>query len=91
MKPSAGRRRAAVELVLAGLVLAGAVWSAMKVRSVVDVAPIIDGEPATTSLAYDPPMLVLTLMLITAAAVLVIVAVAQWRRSTRIAEEPVRT
>ena len=77
------RRRAALEVILAFLFLAGAVWSALDVRSVVDVAPIIDGERATTSFAYDPPMLVLTLMLVTAAAVLVIVAVARWRRGVR--------
>lgn len=83
MNPAALRRRAVLELVLAGLFLAGAVWSACNVRSVVDVAPIIDGERATTSIAYDPPMLVLTLILITAAAVLTIIAVAGWRRSSR--------
>ncbi|MCV7230307.1 hypothetical protein [Mycolicibacterium komossense] len=81
MTASAQRRRAAIELVLAALALAGAVWSALDVRSVVDVAPIIDGERATTSIAYDPPMLVLTLLLITGSAVLTILAVARWRRS----------
>lgn len=84
------RRRAALELVLAGLFLVGAVFSALNVRSVVDVAPIIEGERATTSIDYDPPMLVLTLMLVAAAAVLVIVAVARWRRGTP-AQGPART
>jgi hypothetical protein len=83
VNPAAVRRRAVLELVLAGLFLAAAVWSACNVRSVVDVAPIIDGERATTSIAYDPPMLVLTLILITAAAVLAVIAVAGLRRSTR--------
>jgi hypothetical protein len=73
------RRRAAIELVLACCAVAGALWSALQVRTVVNVAPIIDGQPATTSQAYDPPMLVLTLLLATAAGVLVIVAVARWR------------
>jgi hypothetical protein len=77
---TATRRRAVLLLLLAGCAVAGAVWSALKVRTVVDVAPIVDGQPATTSLAYDPPMLVLTLLLTTVAAVLVIVAVARWRR-----------
>ena len=86
MSPSVLRRRAILELILAALFLAAAVWSALNVRSVVDVAPIIEGERATTSIAYDPPMLVLTLMLITAAAVLVILGMTQWRRSARTVE-----
>ena len=90
MNPAAVRRRAALELVLAGLFLAGAIWSACNVRSVVDVAPIIDGERATTSIAYDPPMLALTLILVTAAAALTVIAVAGWRRATR-APVPVQT
>jgi uncharacterized RDD family membrane protein YckC len=75
-------RRVAVELALACLALAGAVWSGLNVAAVVDVPPIMDGQPATTSLEYDPPVLVLTLLLVTVAAVLVIVAVTRWRRRT---------
>jgi hypothetical protein len=87
---TANRRRAVLQLVLACCAVAGAVWSAQKVRTVVDVAPIIDGQPATTSLAYDPPMLVLTLLLTTVAAVFVIVAVARWRRGP-VGVDPVLT
>jgi hypothetical protein len=76
-------RRAAVELALACLAIAGAVWSGLNVAAVVDVPPITEGQPATTSVDYHPPVLVLTLLLVTVAAVLVIVAVARWRRSGR--------
>lgn len=75
-----GSRRVAVELALACLALAGAVWSGVNVASVAAVAPIVDGGPATTSETYDPPVLTLTLLLTTVAAVLLIVAVARWRR-----------
>jgi hypothetical protein len=75
-------RRAAIELVLAVLALAGAVWSGFNVASVVDVPPIMDGQPASTSLEYDPPVLVLSLLLVTVAAVLIILAVTRWRRRT---------
>ncbi|MET0700269.1 MAG: hypothetical protein ABWY93_11425 [Mycobacterium sp.] len=75
-------RRVVLELVLALLALAGAVWAGFNVAAVVDVAPIVEGEPATTSLEYNPPVLVLTLLLVTVAAVLVIVAVSRWRRRT---------
>jgi hypothetical protein len=73
-------RRQVIELVLAALALVGAVWSGLNVRSIVDVAPIIDGERATTSVAYDPPLLVLTLLLTAVGLILAIVAVAGWRR-----------
>lgn len=75
-----GARRAVVELLLAGLAAVGAVFSASSVRSVMDVAPIIEGEPATTSVAYHGPWLVLTLLLVTVATVLIVVAGARWRR-----------
>jgi hypothetical protein len=74
-------RRSIVELVLAAAALAGAVWSWLSVRSTSAVAPIIDGEPSTTSVTYDPPMMALTLLLVTVAGVLAVVAIARWRRS----------
>ncbi|CAN5863253.1 hypothetical protein BH09ACT7_BH09ACT7_20310 [soil metagenome] len=76
-------RRVALELTLACLAVAGAVWSGLNVTAIVDVPPIMEGQPATTSVEYNPPVLVLTLLLATVAAVLVIVAVARWRRSAR--------
>jgi hypothetical protein len=76
---SAGRR-AAIELVVAVLALVGAVFSGLSVSDVVTVAPIIDGEPATTSVVFRAPWLSLTLLLVTAAGVLIVLAVARWRR-----------
>lgn len=75
--------RHAVQLVLAIAAAAGAVWSWLQVRSIVDVAPIADGQPATTSVVYDPPMMVLTMMLATAAGVLLVVGVAGVVRARR--------
>ena len=46
------------------------------VHRVVDVAPIADGQPATTSVVYHAPMLLLTLGLATAAGVLLVLGIA---------------
>lgn len=74
-------RRATVELALAVLAAAGAVWSWFGAQSIVTVAPILEGEPQTTSVAYSPPMLVLMLMLATVAGVLAVDGVARLRRA----------
>jgi hypothetical protein len=73
-------RRTITELLLACLAVTGAVCSASRVTSTVDVAPVIDSEPPTTSVTYHAPWLVLTLLLVTLAAVLVVLAGARWRR-----------
>ena len=73
--------RAAIELVLALAAGAGAVLSWAGVRSTVQVAPVIDGQPVTTSVVYDPPMLLLTLLLATVAGVLAVIAAARLRRA----------
>ncbi|HZA10826.1 hypothetical protein [Mycobacterium sp.] len=73
-------RRAIVELVLAAVAAAGCVLSWLQSRSTVDVAPILSGEPPTTSITYYAPLLVLALLLATVAGVLVVVAVARLRR-----------
>lgn len=53
-------------------------WS--KVRSLVQVAPVTDGEPVTISVAYNPQLLMLTLLLATAAGVFAVVGTARlWR------------
>ena len=73
--------RAAVELALtcAALVGAGVSWS--HARYTARVAPIADGQPAATHLVYDPPLLLLTLVLSTIAGVLAVVGVARLRRA----------
>lgn len=65
-----------MQLVLAGLALTGAVLSWLRVTSTVYVAPVADGQPATTSVIYDAPMMFLTLALATAAGVLLVLGVA---------------
>ena len=70
----------AVQLALACLAAAGSVASWFQVRTIVDVAPVAAGQPATTSVAYYPPMLVLTLFLVTMAGVLAVLGVAGLRR-----------
>ncbi|WP_167106653.1 cytochrome c-type biogenesis protein CcmH [Mycobacterium sp. DL592] len=75
--------RHVVQLVLAVLAAAGAVVSWMQVRSIVDVAPVTDGQPATTSVLYDPPLMVLTMVLATAAGVLLVLGVAGLVRARR--------
>ncbi len=77
------RRRAVAELVLAVLAGVGCVVSWLQSRSTVQVAPIADGEPATASISYYAPLLVLALVLATLAGVMVVVGVARLRRARR--------
>jgi hypothetical protein len=72
-----------VQLVLAGLALIGAVLSWLQVRSLVDVSPIADGQPATTAVVYSPPMMLLTTLLATAAGVLLVLGIAGLLRARR--------
>lgn len=74
------RRRAVLELVLAALSVVGAVSSWCASRSQVVVAPVLEGEPSTTSIAYHPPLLALALILATVAGVLTVLAMARLRR-----------
>ena len=74
------KRRAAVELMLAVLAAAGSVWTWLAAQSLVTVAPVLEGEPQTTSVVYSPPMLVLMLLLATVAGVLAVVGGARLRR-----------
>jgi hypothetical protein len=75
-----GRRRAIIELLLAAVAAIGCVLSWIRARAMVQVEPIANGEPATTSVTYYAPLLVLALVLATAAGVLVVVGVARLRR-----------
>jgi hypothetical protein len=74
------RRRVTLELTLAVLAAAGAVWSWFGAQSAVTVAPVLPDEPETTSVAYSPPMLVLMLLLATVAGVLAVDGIARLRR-----------
>jgi len=50
---------------------------------IVDVGPIADGQPATTSVAYSPPMMLLTMLLATVAGVLIVLGAAGLIRDRR--------
>jgi hypothetical protein len=69
-----------VQLLLGVLSLAGAVLCWQQVRRVVDVEPVAKGEPATTSIAYYPPLMFLTMLLVTIAGVLLVLGIAGLRR-----------
>ena len=68
-------------LACAALVGAGVSWS--RSHHTVAVAPIAEGQPFTTSLVYDPQLLLLTLLLLTCAGVLTVVGTARRRRERR--------
>ena len=72
--------RARVELMVAVVAAAGCVLSWLAASSTVVVAPVLEGEPTTTSVVYNPPLLVLSLFLATVAGVLVVVGIARSRR-----------
>jgi hypothetical protein len=76
------RIRAAVELILACLAGVGCALSWSAVRSTVAVAPVADGQPVTTSVVYDPQLLLLSLLLAATAGVLAVVGAARLRRAS---------
>jgi hypothetical protein len=76
-------RGAIVELVLALAAAAGSVVSWLASISMVDVPPILEGEPMTTSAVYSPPLLTLALLLATLAGVLAVLGVTRLRRAKR--------
>ena len=72
--------RHVVQLVLAAAAVVGAAVCWAQVRSWVDVAPVTDGQPATVSVVYDPPLMMLVWLLVTAAGVLIVLGVTGLRR-----------
>lgn len=77
------RSRALLELVLACAALAGAGVSWSRSHHLVTVAPIADGQPSTQSLVYDPQLLLLTLVLLTAAGISAVIGCTRLRRERR--------
>ncbi|KBZ68428.1 hypothetical protein ACRU13_03260 [Mycobacterium colombiense] len=75
------RHRATLEFGLAcvALVCSGLTW--WHSHHTVTVAPIADGQPSTTSLSYDPQLLLLTLVLLTSAGVLAVIGTARLLRA----------
>jgi hypothetical protein len=72
--------RALVALALACVAVAGAGVTWVHARHAVRVAPIADGQPFTTSLVYNPQLLLLSLVLVTTAGVLAVLGIARLRR-----------
>lgn len=75
------RRRATIELGLALLATVGCVAAWLAAGTTTPVAPVLEGEPATTSVTYYPPLLSLSLLLAAAAGVLAVLGVARLRRA----------
>jgi hypothetical protein len=71
--------RARIELLVAVAAAVGCVLSWLGASSTVVVAPVLDGEPPTTSVAYSAPLLVLSLLLATVAGVLAVLGIARLR------------
>lgn len=79
------RIRATFELVLAVAAAVGGVLSWLSARTTVMVAPVLEGEPRTTSVQYSAPLLGLALVLATVAGVLTVLGVTHLRRRRRTA------
>jgi len=73
--------RHVIQLIVAVGAVAGAALCWSQAKTLVDVAPITDGQPATISAVYDPPTMVLALVLATVAGVLAVLGVAGLRRA----------
>lgn len=82
------QRRAILEVVLAVAAAVGAVASWFGAQTVVTVAPVVSGEPQTTSVVYSPPMLVLMLVLATAAGILAVDGVFRLRHAMAGVRQP---
>ncbi len=86
-RPSGVGTRHIVQLVLAAVAAVGAAVAWSQVRSWVDVPPITEGQPATVSVVYDPPLMMLSWVLATAAGVLLVLGVSGLRRARTNIEE----
>ncbi|GAB3035439.1 hypothetical protein [Mycobacterium bourgelatii] len=75
------RYRAFVELACAcaALVAAGLSW--VHTRTTVAVAPVLEGQPTTTSVVFHPAQLVLTLLFATIAGIFTVVGMTRLARS----------
>jgi cell division protein FtsX len=78
---SAGRHIVMLVLAVAAAAAAALCWS--QVVSMVEVAPVTEGQPGTVSVVYDPPLMMLAWLLATAAGVLAVLAVTGLRRRRR--------
>lgn len=77
--------RPVVYLLLATAATAGAVLCWSQVTSLVDVAPVADGQPATVSVVYNPPLMLLTWVLAVAAGLWLVLGLSALLRRRRAA------
>lgn len=82
------RRRGTLELALAVTAAVGSALTWFQSYRPVTVAPIADGQPETVSVVYDPQLLLLTMLLVTAAGILAVVGTARIRRAARAGKRP---
>ncbi|OBF28671.1 hypothetical protein [Mycobacterium sp. ACS4331] len=75
------RRRGRLELLAAAVAAVGCVLSWFAARSTVQVAPVLEGEPSTTSVAFYGPLLLLALVAATVAGILAVLGTARLRRA----------
>jgi len=73
-------RAAVLQLLCAAVAAVVCVWSWRAAQSVVEVAPIADGEPSTTSVVYSAPQLSLAFVFAAVAGMLAVAAIANLRR-----------
>jgi hypothetical protein len=66
-----------VALAVACAALTGVVLCWVHSRRTVSIAPIAEGQPSTTALVYEPPLLLLTMLLAIVAGVLAVVGVSR--------------
>ena len=69
-----------VQLVAGVVAIAAAVLCWLQVTSLVDVPPVTEGQPASVSVVYDPPLMILSWLLATVGGVLVVLGGAGLRR-----------
>lgn len=77
------RYRALLELGLGCVALVAARVSWSHAAHTRDVAPLADGQPVTTSLVYNPQLLLLTLVLVTSAGALAVTGSARLLQGRR--------
>lgn len=82
--------RGVIELLLAGGAAVACVLSWLAAGTEVAVAPVLEGEPATISMEYYPPLLTLALLFATAAGVLAVLGVARLRRGVSVRVDHLR-
>ena len=69
-----------VQLVVGVVAIAAALVCWLQVTSLVDVPPVTEGQPASVSVVYDPPLMILSWLLATVGGVLAVLGVAGLRR-----------